>query len=91
MPVTGTKTRERRQRVEPARIPRHRLRKGELLAEIIEDRRGRPNAIVHCVVQRSGSAEVLFLGQFHSRAAAQDAAEQFIAEYFRHRERNPAA
>lgn len=91
VPVTGPKSRERRQRVEPARIPRHHLRQGELLADIVEDRRGRPNAIVHCVVQRSGAAEVLFLGQFHSRAAAQDAAEQFIAEYFRHHERNSAA
>ncbi len=73
---------DRRRRSVPASIPRSRLNKGELFAEIIEDRRTHPS-LIFSVVQKQGSPEILFLGQSHSRAAARAAARGFIADYVR--------
>ena len=75
-------TEERRRRFTPARVPRTRMFRGDLVAEIIADRRERPE-VVHCVVQRQGSPEVLFLQQFYSREEAKVAAEQFMSTYAR--------
>ncbi len=78
---------DRRRRVVPADIPRTRLARGELFAEIIEDRR-RP-AVFLCVVQRQGSPEILFLGQSRSRSDAQTTAEEFMSDYRRGRRQDP--
>ena len=51
------------------------------MAEIILDRR-HPK-IVHCVVQRRGSPEVLFLEQFYTREEAEAEAERFMSYYYR--------
>ncbi len=71
---------DQRTRRIPASIPRIRLQKGELYADIIEDRRGDPSLIT-CVIQRLHSPEVLFLGQFHTRSEAQIAAEQVLGDF----------
>jgi hypothetical protein len=71
---------DHRKRIVPASIPRIRLFRGELFAEIIEDRRNRPR-IVLCVIQRHDSPEILFLGQFHSQGEAKLAGEQFMSDY----------
>ena len=70
----------RRKQLIPALIPRTRLREGELFAEIVVDRRRPP--LAHCVVQREGSAEVLFLGQFRSGPEAEWAGMDFISDYW---------
>ncbi len=62
-----------------AELPRTRLLAGEFFADIIQDRRTRPPLFL-CVVQRHGSREVLFLGQFHSEPDAETAAMEWIAE-----------
>ncbi len=51
------------------------------MAEIIRDRRV-PVGLVHCVVQRQGSREILFLQQFNSSEEAERAVEEFM-EYYR--------
>jgi hypothetical protein len=71
---------DQRKQIVPACIPRTRLLTRELFAEIIEDRRARP-PIVLAVVQRQGSPEILFLGQFRSHSDAESAAQQFISDY----------
>ena len=68
-----------RQRFLAAELPRTRLLAGEFFADIIHDRRTRPPLFL-CVVQRHGSREVLFLGQFHSESDAEAAAMEWIAE-----------
>ncbi len=68
---------DQRKRFVPAAIPRARLRNCNLFADIIEDRRAHP-ALITCVAQRQHSSEILFLGQFHSRAEAQSIAEQLL-------------
>ena len=75
--VFGT---DERKRIVPACIPRTRLHAGELLAEVVEDRRSRPPLLV-CVVQRQGSPEILFLGQFRSESEAEFAAKEFMSDY----------
>jgi hypothetical protein len=57
-----------------------RRRKGDLFADIIEDRRCDPPLFV-AVVQSRGSPEILFLDHFSSRSAASDAMMQFMSEY----------
>ena len=76
---------DRRKRTEPACIPRKTLVKGELLAEVIENRRSQ-EPLFFSVVQRQGRPELLFLGQFESEAAAAAAAEEFISDYLRRQE-----
>ncbi len=72
--------RDRRRERVPGSIPRTRLLRGCLVAEIIIDRRIHP-AVLHCVVQRQGSSEVLFLQQFSSREEAEEAANEFMGSY----------
>ncbi len=59
-------------------IRRRQILSGELFADIIEDSRTDPQ-IVFCVVQRQGSPEVLFLGQFYTRSEAETAAHHYIS------------
>jgi hypothetical protein len=73
---------DRRKHNVPASIPRRRLKRGELFADIIQDRRNHP-LIAHCVVQRQGSPEILHLQQFCSPSAAERAAKQFMSDYER--------
>ncbi len=73
---------DRRKRSVPASLPRSRVSKGELFAEIIEDRRCHPS-VVFSLVQRQGSPEILFLAQSRSRAGARAAVREFIADYLR--------
>ena len=75
---------DQRRRLLPSLIPRIRRQQHDLTAEIILDRRGTPE-LVHCVVQRRGSQEILFLGQFRSRQQAKAAADDFIAQHLSHR------
>jgi len=72
---------ERKQLI-AACIPRTRLHIGDFLIDIVEDRRSQPRLFL-CVVQRQGSPEVLFLGQFSQEPDAQAAARQFIANQLR--------
>lgn len=71
---------ERRMKIVPACVPRKRLRRGQLLADIMEDRRSHP-PLFFCLVQKQDSPEILFLGQFRSGSAAAKAAGQFMSEY----------
>jgi hypothetical protein len=73
-------TEDRRKQHLPASIPRIRLERGELFAEIIHDRRSHP-ALFFALVHRQGSPEILMLGQFRSRAEAGVAARQFMADH----------
>ena len=52
----------------------------DMVAEIIVERRENP-ALVHCVVQRQGSPDLLFLQQFYSVEEAKTEAEHFMATY----------
>ncbi len=70
---------ERRKQHLPASIPRIRLQRGELFAEIIHERRSRP-ALFFVVVQRRGSDEILLLGQFDSGSEAEASAKRFMAD-----------
>ncbi len=76
--MSGLIQSERRWHVAPRSIPRRRITQGEFFAEIIEDRR-QPGLFL-CVVQREGSAEVLFLGQSRTREEAESAALEFMSE-----------
>ena len=78
---------DQRKRIVPACILRTRIVAGELFAEIIEDRWCRP-PIVHCVVQRLGSPEILVLQQFHSHREAELAAKEFISDYLSRQQRS---
>ncbi len=69
---------ERRWHVVPRSIPRKRISRGELFAEIIEDRR--IPGLFLCVVQREGSPEILFLGQSRTHEEAESAALEFMTE-----------
>lgn len=69
----------RRKRLIPNRIPRRRLARKNLLAEIIEDRRTRPPTF-HMLIQRQGSAEILTWGQFRTLKEARQAVEEFFNE-----------
>jgi hypothetical protein len=71
---------ERRRQFAAARIPRIRMFRGDMVAEIIIERRKQP-AVVHCVVQRQGSPEILLLQQFYSQEEAKAAAEHFMSAY----------
>ncbi|MGI9104600.1 MAG: hypothetical protein ACR2IF_19330 [Terriglobales bacterium] len=82
MPLRLFESRERRKTMTAACIPRIHLRRGELRADIILDRRSHPR-IAHCVVQRHGSPEILLLAQYESFEAAESAAEDFMDEYAR--------
>lgn len=62
----------------PKCASRQRLRRGELFAEIIEDPQP---SLFFAVVQKQGTAEILFLGQYHSRLAATEAATQYLSEF----------
>ncbi len=73
---------DRRKHTVPACIPRRRVRRGKLFADIIQDRRTDP-LIAYCVVQRQGSPEILQLQQFCSTSAAERAAKQFMSDYER--------
>ncbi len=70
--------------VDPAAIPGTRIRgPGRLFADIIEDHRS--SQVVHFVVQKRGSTEILFLGQSRSRMEAEFAACAFMADHRRAR------
>ncbi|HET7208401.1 MAG TPA: hypothetical protein VFI95_17625, partial [Terriglobales bacterium] len=71
---------DQRKRLIASGIPRVKFQQGDLSAEMIEDRRRHPN-IVLCVIQKHGSPEILFLGQFNSQEEAEVAARQFISDY----------
>lgn len=71
---------DERKRMIAACIPRSRLYIGDFVVEIIMDRRNHPPLFLG-VVQKLGSTEILFLGQFSSEPEAEAAAKQFIAEY----------
>ena len=71
---------DQRKRLIASGIPRVKFQQGDLSAEMIVDRRRHPN-IVLCVIQKHGSPEILFLGQFNSQEEAEVAARQFISDY----------
>lgn len=64
----------------PAYLPRTRREAGALYSEIIEDRRSHPRLLL-CVVQKHGSPEILFLGQFRTFIEAETAAGDFMSDY----------
>ncbi len=76
---------ERRCASVPSRVPRTVLRHNSFVAEIIEDRRIAP--VVHCVIQREGSSEVFFYGQFQSCQQAEKAALAEMRELVRRQEK----
>lgn len=65
------------------RVLRERLHDGALLADIIEDREP---PLFFMIVQRQDSAEILFLGQYHSRSDAADAAREFMTDHLNRQE-----
>ena len=78
---------DRRNRQTPESIPRTRLEFGELFAEIVEDRRGKPQ-LFQTVIQRIGSPEILSLSQETSLEEAKRAAElqlRLLAQQLRQR------
>lgn len=81
MPAQQAEFGENRRQHIAAQIPRIRVLREDLVAEIIMDRR-KPD-IVHCVVQQQGSPEILLLEQFYSREEAEAAVEKFLSEYCR--------
>ena len=48
--------------------------------EIISDRRCHPE-VFHCIVQRKGLRDILFLGQFNSHLEAESAGRCFMTDY----------
>ena len=76
---------DERKRLIAACIPRTCLRTGDFVVDVIEDRRNHP-ALFLCVVQRQGSSEILFLGQFNSQPDAETAARQFISDQLKAKE-----
>jgi hypothetical protein len=81
--VSGRQTQfgdERRRQFTAACVPRIRMFRGDLAAEIIVERREHP-PLVHCVVQRQGSPDILFLQQFYSVEEAKTEAEHFMSTY----------
>lgn len=64
----------------PACLPRTRREDRELFAEIIEDRRSHPRLLL-CVIQKHGSPEILFLGQFRTLVEAETAAGDFMSDF----------
>lgn len=73
-------TEERRHGLQPGGVPRFRLRHDGYVADIIDDRRGR-RPLVHCVIQKEGSPEILFYTQFTSAEAAQRWAQEELEIY----------
>ncbi len=76
---------ERRKRLVSRAIPRTRQRAGDLSIEIIRDRRS--PGIVHYVVQKKGSREILNMGQARSIDQAQATADAFLEDHLRQRKR----
>lgn len=54
-----------------------RVRRGEFFADLIRDKRLRPE-VYHCVVQRDGSTEILVWTQSRSLESALEAAEAHL-------------
>ena len=73
--------RERRRGFDRSGLPRTWLRDGGYVAELIQDRRGGNSRLVHCVIQREGSPEILFYTQFASLDAAKDWAMHELSNY----------
>lgn len=57
--------------------PNTRLTVGNFIADILVDRR-EPSALCHWIVQRIGSAEILYWGQETSFDQAQQAAADYL-------------
>ncbi len=69
---------ERRWHFVAASIPHKRITRGELFADIIEDRR--QTGLFLSVVQREGSREILLLGQSRTIEEAERAALEFMTD-----------
>ena len=69
---------ERRKSRIPSAIPRSLFRRGNFVAEILEDRRA---AIFYCLIQRGGSSEVLFYCQSASAAEIERLAKDQLRYY----------
>lgn len=78
---------ERRKTRIPSAIPRTLFRRGDYVAEILEDRRAK---IFHCLIQRRGSTEVLFYCQSASASEIETLAKEKLRYYEQHR-RNATA
>jgi len=66
-----------------------RLQLGGYIADIVSDQDQPP--IHHCIVQRIGSPQVLYLGQENSFAAALECGHRYLEELARtHREKHRA-
>ena len=72
--------RERRRSFRASQLPRTRLRANGYIAEIIENRRS-GEALVHCVIQREDSSEILYYTQFATVQAARQWAEEELRAY----------
>lgn len=72
--------RERRKAFSPAQLPRLYLRHNAYVAEIIENRRA-GEELVHCIIQRDGSSEILFYTQFGTLEEAKRWAEEELRTY----------
>jgi hypothetical protein len=77
---------ERRRGLNCAAIPRIRLRKGALIADLIHDRRGQ-FPVCHCIIQKRGSPAILYLAQFFTVDEAKHAAEEILSDLLSRRQR----
>ena len=73
---------ERRKALIPAALPRSSMRRGDFVAEILEDRRG---GVFHCLVQQRGSPEVLFYCQSATEEEIKRVAEEQLHYYAENR------
>lgn len=71
---------ERRRAFVPSGLPRTRLQQGDYVAELVEDRRA-GRALVHCVIQKDSSPEILYYTQFTTRSAAEAWAAEELRRY----------
>lgn len=71
---------DRRRAFVPSGLPRTRLEKGGYVAELVEDRRA-GRALVHCVIQKDNSPEILYYTQFSTLAAAKAWAAEELRQY----------
>lgn len=71
---------ERRRAFVPSGLPRTRLQHGGYVAELVEDRRA-DRALVHCVIQKESSPEILYYTQFTTLSAAKVWAAEELRQY----------
>jgi hypothetical protein len=83
---SSNERRERRSKSDAAGLPHTRLRHDGYYADLIEERRA-SGGVVHCIIQRDGSPEILFYTQFATFEAAKEWALKELQDYARDQRR----